>query len=193
MLDHKYSDLSDPLSPKMLNYSILPKRLSNPNDEGNNFRTIVFTLADIEDTSMGKYLFALPVESVVKAIVYPADRTVLKDGIGMINLDSQTVTIVDLRHKFTTIDPQHDSSKFLILFHTDAGELCGLPIKSAPVLMDISPTVIRSLPLAYREVNQLSFASHMAIVPQGDNLEPSQILLLGMNPSLARSIANHLN
>ena len=177
----------------MLNSALLPKRLSNINDEDNNFRTIVFTLADIEHTSMGKYLFALPVESVVKAIVYPADRAVLKDGIGMINLDAQTVTIVDLRHKFTTIDAKTDSSGFLILFHTDAGELCGLPIKDAPVLMDISPTTIRSLPLAYREVNQLSFASHMAIVPQGDNLEPSQILLLGMSPALARSIANHLN
>jgi hypothetical protein len=59
--------------------------------------------------------------------------------------------------------------------------------------MDISPTTIRSLPLAYREVNQLSFASHMAIIPQGENLEPSQILLLGMSSSLASSIANHLN
>jgi chemotaxis signal transduction protein len=177
----------------MLNSSLLPKRLSNVNDEDNNFHTIVFALADIEDTSMGKYLFALPVESVVKAIVYPVERAILKDGIGMITLDSQTVTIVDLRHKFTTVDAKIDSSRFLILFHTHTGELCGLPIKDAPVLIDISPTTIRSLPLAYREVNQLSFASHMAIIPQGENLEPSQILLLGMSSSLASSIANHLN
>jgi chemotaxis signal transduction protein len=177
----------------MLNSSLLPKRLSSVSDEDNNLRTIVFALADIENTSMGKYLFALPVESVIKAIVYSTDRAILKDGIGMINLDAQTVTIVDLRHKFTTIDAETDSSKFLILFHTDAGELCGLPIKDAPVLMDISHNTIRSLPLAYREVNQLSFASHMAIIPQGDNLEPSQILLLGMSPLLANSIANPLN
>jgi chemotaxis signal transduction protein len=161
--------------------SLQPKRLSNVNnDDDNSLQTIVFSLADIEQTSMGKYLFALPVAAVVKAIVYPADKPILKDGIGMLNLGDLTVTIVDLRHKFTTIDPTHDSSGFALLFHTHAGELCALPIKDAPVLLDINPITIKPIPLAYREVNQLSFASHLAIVPQSDNLEPLQILLLGM-------------
>jgi hypothetical protein len=168
----------------MLTSSLLPKRLSSVNNDGQTIRTIVFSLADIEQTSMSQYLFALPVEAV-----YPSDRAVLKDGIGMINLGAQILTIVDLRQKFVSIDPDLDSSKFLILFHTQAGELCGLPIKDAPVLLDIPHATIRSIPLAYREVNQLSFVSQMALVPQEDNLEPLQILLLGFD----RSIANHLN
>ncbi len=141
---------------------------------------------------MGKYLFALPVESVVKAIVYPAPKPILKDGIGMLNLGSQTITIVDLRHKFMSIEPDTDASRFLILFHANAGELYGLPIKDAPILRDISATTIRLIPLAYREVNQLSFASHMAIVPQAENQEPLQILLLGMGnyPGITPSIDN---
>jgi chemotaxis signal transduction protein len=150
----------------------------------------------MEQTSMAQYLFALPVEAVEKAIVYPTVRAVLKDGIGIINLGEKILTIVDLRHKFTTIDPQHDSSKFLILFHTQTGELCGLPVKDAPVLLDIEPDTIRSIPLAYREVNQLSFASHMAIIPQADGLEPLQILLLGLDrplPQLGGSTSSHLN
>jgi chemotaxis signal transduction protein len=167
----------------------LPKRLSSLDDDSDTIRTIVFALADIEATSMSKYLFALPVEAVEKAIVYPADRAILKDGIGMINLGEKTLTIVDLRQKFATIDPQQDTSKFLILFHTQAGELCGLPIKSAPELFDISPEHIRAIPLAYREANQLNFVSQMAIVPQADGLEPLQILLLG----IGRSTPNHLN
>jgi chemotaxis signal transduction protein len=164
----------------MLNSALVPTRLANLEDNSDTFRSIVFSLANIQQTVMGKYLFAMPVKSVIKAIVYPAEKTQLKDGIGMIYLGEETVTIVDLRHKFTTIEPTTDTSKFLILFHTHAGELCGLPIEKAPVLMDISPTTIRPLPLAYREVNQLSFATHMAIVPQGENVEPLQILLLGM-------------
>jgi chemotaxis signal transduction protein len=111
----------------------------------------------------------------------------------MINLGERTVTIVDLRHKFATIDPATDTSGFLILFHTHADELCGLPIAKAPVLMDISPSTIRPLPLAYREVNQLSFASHMSIVPQGENVEPLQILLLGMSQSATRLTSTQLN
>ncbi len=173
----------------MLTSSLLPKRLSSVNNDGDTIRTIVFSLADIEQTSMSQYLFALPVEAVEKAIVYPSDRAVLKDGIGMINLGDQILTIVDSRQKFASIDPDLDSSKFLILFHTQAGELCGLPIKEAPVLLDISHATIRSIPLAYREVNQLSFVSKMAIVPQEDNLEPLQILLLGFD----RSSSSHLN
>jgi chemotaxis signal transduction protein len=167
----------------------LPKRLSSLNDDSDTIRMIVFSLADIEQTSMSKYLFALPVEAVEKAIVYPADRAILKEGIGMINLGTKTLTIVDLRQKFTNIDPQQDSSKFLILFHTQAGELCGLPVKTAPELFDIAPDHIRSIPLAYREANQLNFVSQMAIVPQENGLEPLQILLLGTS----HYDANNLN
>jgi chemotaxis signal transduction protein len=181
----------------MLTSALLPKRFSSLNDDSDTIRTIVFALADIEQTSMANYLFALPVEAVEKAIVYPADRATLKDGIGMMNFGSQTLTIVDLRQKFTTIDTDRDSSKFLVLFHTQAGELCGLPIQDAPVLLDIDPAMIRSIPLAYREVNQLSFVSHMAIVPQENGLEPLQILLLGFDRSLAglndNSNTSHLN
>jgi chemotaxis signal transduction protein len=172
----------------------LPKRLSSLDDNSDCIRTIVFSLADIEQTSMSQYLFALPVEAIEKAIVYPKDRAVLKDGIGIIDLGDRILTIVDLRQKFATINPLQDSSKFLILFHTQSGELCGLPVKDAPSLLDISPDKIRSIPLAYREVNQLSFISQMAIVPQESGLEPLQILLLGLNESPAQLIiSSHLN
>jgi chemotaxis signal transduction protein len=181
----------------MLTSSLLLKRLSSVNNDGETIRTIVFALADIDRTSMAQYLFALPVEAVEKAIAYPSERAMLKDGIGMLNLGSQTITIVDLRQKFAKIDPQEDSSRFLILFHTQTGELCGLPVKDAPAMIDIPLDTIRSIPLAYREVNQLSFVSHMAIVPQGDNLEPLQILLLGLDRSPAQlnagSSASYLN
>jgi chemotaxis signal transduction protein len=175
--------------------ALLPKRLSSVSDDDDTLRTVVFSLADMENTSIAQYIFALPVEAVDRAIVYPSERAVLRDGIGMMNFGDQTLTIVDLRQKFTTIDPQQDSSKFLILFHTQAGELCGLPVKDAPVLLDIAPDTIRSIPLAYREVNQLSFVSHMAIVPQENGLEPLQILILGLDRPLAQSSgsASHLN
>ncbi|WP_310481723.1 chemotaxis protein CheW [Chamaesiphon sp. VAR_48_metabat_403] len=175
--------------------SLLPKRLSSVSDDDDTLRTVVFSLANMENTSISQYIFALPVEAVDRAIVYPSERAVLRDGIGMLNLGDRTLTIVDLRQKFTPIDPQQDSSKFLILFHTQAGELCGLPVKDAPVLLDIDPDTIRSIPLAYREVNQLSFVSHMAIVPQENGLEPLQILILGLDrpPGQSASTTSHLN
>ena len=177
--------------------SPLPQRLPSLNDETDAIRTIVFSLADMEHTPMSQYLFAMPAAAVDKAIVYPPERASLRDGIGMMNLGEQTLTIVDLRQKFTEIDPQQDTSKFLILFHTHAGELCGLPVKEAPVLMDIDPDTIRSIPLAYREVNQLSFASRMAIIPQAAGSEPLQILLLGFDPAMTpspdRSLSSQLS
>ena len=175
----------------MLNPALLLTRLSSVNDDRETVRTIVFALADIEDTSMSEYLFALPVEAVARAIVYPSHKTILKDGIGMINIGDQTITIVDLRQKFTEIDPKTDTSKFLILFNTQSGEICGLPVKDAPVLIDLPFDKIRPLPPAYRQVNQLNFASHLAIVPQGEDLEPLQILLLGMERSISQSSDRH--
>ena len=63
--------------------------------------------------------------------------------------------------------------------------------------MDIDPDTIRSIPLAYREVNQLSFVSRMAIIPQAEGSEPLQILLLGfdtaMPPELDRSLSAQLS
>jgi chemotaxis signal transduction protein len=174
----------------------LPQRLSGNNEDRETIRTIVFSLADIEATTMSEYRFALPVEAVIRSIPYPANKPVLREGIGMINIGEQTITIVDLRQKFTSIDPKTDASKFLILFNTHAGELCGLPVKDAPSLLDLPFTMIRPLPIAYRQVNQLSFASHIAIVPQGEGLEPSQILLLGMERMLGQSFDgnnSHLN
>ncbi len=177
--------------------SLLPKRLSSVSDDDDTLRTVVFSLANMENTSISQYIFALPVEAVDRAIVYPSERVVLRDGIGMMNLGDKTLTIVDLRQKFTTIDPLQDASKFLILFHTQAGELCGLPVKDAPVLLDIASDTIRSIPLAYREVNQLSFVSHMAIVPQAGDLEPLQILLMGLDPAHqnrpGQTNSSHLN
>ena len=174
----------------------LPQRLSGTNDDRETIRTIVFALADIEATPMRDYLFALPVEAVIRSIPYPAHKPSLRDGIGMINIGEQTITIVDLRQKFGEIDPQTDGSKFLILFNTHAGELCGLPVRDAPSLLDLPLTTIRPLPIAYRQVNQLSFASHMAIVSKGEDLAPLQILLLGMERMLGQSFDgnnSHLN
>ncbi len=176
----------------MLTSPLSQKRLSSIDDDDDSIRTIVFALADIEQTPMAQYLFALPVESVEKAIVFPTNKAVLKDGIGIVNYGEQTLTIVDLRQKFATINPQADSSKFLILFRTQAGELCGLPVKDAPVLLDISPATIRSIPLAYREVNQLSFVSQMAIIPQTEGTAPLQILLLGLDRWRCTSAENVL-
>jgi chemotaxis signal transduction protein len=171
----------------VLDSTLLLKRLSSVNDEDDrNLRTIVFSLANIEDSAMSQYLFAMPVEAVEKSIVYPVERAQLKDGIGMINLGDRMLTIVDLRQKFTTVAPERDDSRFLILFHTQAGELCGLPVKDAPVLLDIAPDTIRQLPLAYREVNQIGFATHMATIPQAEGAAPLQILLMGLDRVLAK-------
>jgi chemotaxis signal transduction protein len=174
----------------------LPQRLSGTTDDRETIRTIVFALANIETTTMSEYSFALPVEAVIRSIPYPTAKPMLREGIGMVNIGEQTITIVDFRQKFTSIDPKTDDSKFLILFNTHAGELCGLPVKDAPSLLDLPLTTIRPLPIAYRQVNQLSFASHLAIVPQGEDLEPLQILLLGMERMLTSSFSvehNHLN
>ena len=164
----------------MLKTPFLFKRLSDATTEQGTVRVIIFALED--------YLFALPVEAVLKVIVCPPIRGVVDSGIGMVDLGSQTITVVDLRQNLpSNWDRQRkdslsnfQSSRFLILLQTQTGE-CGIPIEQPPALTDIPLATIRPVPLSYRQVSGLSFATHMAILPEAQAQEPLKIFLLGMS------------
>lgn len=165
----------------MLKTPFLFKRLSDATTEQGTVRVIIFAIDD--------YLFALPVEAVLKVIVCPPIRGVVDSGIGMVDLGSQTITVVDLRQNLPSSWDGQDrksslsnfqSSRFLILLQTQTGE-CGIPIEQPPALTDIPLATIRPVPLSYRQVSGLSFATHMAILPEAQAKEPLKIFLLGMS------------
>ena len=168
--------------------TLLPfKRLSGKTvREKDSFRVMVFSVMD--------YFFAFPIGAILRIIPCPSFTTE-DNGIGMIDLGSQTVTIVDLRYKFIKqatektiekIETTNSSPNFLIMFQTQIGELCGIPVKKAPVLTDIALSNIRPVPLSYRQISELSFVNHMAVIPQEEEEKKSlKIFCLGTNEIIA--------
>ncbi|MDJ0716677.1 MAG: chemotaxis protein CheW [Prochloraceae cyanobacterium] len=163
------------------------KRLSNTAIAPDSLRLIVFRILD--------YFFALPIEAVSNIVNCPPIDTTIQSGIGIVDVGGETITIVDLRHKFADslqAQPSLETSnlsqlRFLILMQTRTGEPFGIPVAKPPVLTDIPSNTIRPVPLSYRQVAGLSFVSHMAIVPEAQREQPLKIFLLGMEGILANN------
>ncbi|WP_257209609.1 chemotaxis protein CheW, partial [Nostoc linckia] len=176
-----------PLLVFMLNTPFPFKRLSGTVSESDSLRVVVFAIAD--------YLFALPVGAVLKVIACPPISSTVESGIGMVDLGAQTITIVDLRQKFISqlqaqqthqvLSAVETPGRFLLLTQTRTGEICGIPVDKPPALIDIPLEAVRPVPWSYRQVAELNFVSHMAVLSVTPNEEPLKVLLLGMNQILA--------
>ncbi|OUL36275.1 chemotaxis protein CheW [Nostoc sp. 106C] len=174
----------------MLNTPFPFKRLSGTVTESDSLRVVVFAIAD--------YLFALPVGAVLKVIACPPISSTVESGIGMVDLGAQSITIVDLRQKLIpeiqsqqthqVLSAVDTSGRFLLLTQTRTGELCGIPVDKPPALIDIPLSAVRPVPWSYRQVAELNFVSHMAVLSVAPNEEPLKVLLLGMNQILAEKL-----
>ncbi|MDZ8082692.1 MAG: chemotaxis protein CheW [Nostoc sp. DcaGUA01] len=171
----------------MLNTPFPFKRLSGTVSDRDSLRVVVFAIAD--------YLFALPVGAVLKVIPCPPISSTVESGIGMVDLGTQTIAIVDLRQKFIpqvqaqqghqVLSSVDASGRFLLLTQTRTGEICGFPVDKPPALIDIPLEAVRLVPWSYRQVAELNCISHMAVLSVAPNEEPLKVLLLGMNQILA--------
>jgi purine-binding chemotaxis protein CheW len=116
------------------------------------------------------YYFALPLEAIIKIITCPAITSPIRDGLGLVEWDRQTITVVDLADKLqierTEFTANKTSHRFLILTQTTSAQLCGFLIEQSPTLINIPGDSIRSVPLSYRQVADLSVIKQMAIVPR---------------------------
>ena len=158
--------------------------LSNRSTE-KALRAIVFNVSE--------YVFAMPIGAVDKIVVSPPIINNMERGIGIVNLGSQTITVLDLRYKFDrnfseqSISPS--SCRFLILTKIKNGEICGILVCSPPFLTDIPLSSIQPIPNSYREVMGLDLTSYMAILPrkiaqQADEKDSQNIFILGMEQIL---------
>lgn len=175
----------------MLNTNLNLKRLSSTSTHPDSLRVVVFSLAENPFSTQEDYLCALPVEAVVKAISCPPINWAVNSGIGMTDVGSENVTVVNLRQHFIRINSENypaknslalaNSEDFLILLKTPTNELCGIPVSKPPTLIDIPLSTIVPVPLSYREVAGLSWVSHMAILSDEEETKPLKIFLLGMS------------
>lgn len=146
----------------MLNTNInLSPLLSSDRVEQNATKAMVFRVLN--------YYFALPLEAIIKIIPCPEITSPIRNGLGLVEWDRQTITTIDLADKLQTDQLKAIASeklhRFLILTQTTSAQLCGFLIEQSPILIDIPGNSIRSVPLSYRQVADLSVIKQMAIVP----------------------------
>ena len=174
----------------MLNTTLQVQKSSHTNTNPDTLRVLVFSVSVTSLSDHQDYLFALPVEGVLKVISCPHINWAIGTGLGMTDLGSENVTTVDLSQQFffgdskkaddAKISTVSNSHRFLILLKTHTEEQCGIPVAEFPILSDIPLSTIRPVSLSYRQVAKMDFVSHMAILPQAEEKKSIKIFLLGI-------------
>ncbi len=140
----------------------MPKRLPA------TIRTITFTTAG--------YLFALPMQAVLKVSHCPQPTDESFDEVGLFYLGNETVAILELGDRLG-LSPAASSpeQRFLILVRATSGELYGIQIGDLPNMFDLPTAQIRPLPPKARQSPLRQVAKYAARC-QADERE--QLLLL---------------
>jgi purine-binding chemotaxis protein CheW len=183
----------------MLTNTFQLKRLSSTTNDPDSLRVVVFTLSEDTSSDSENYLFALPVEAVLKAVPCPPINWVVDSGVGMTDFGSQNVTVINLSQQFllgnsNNYQPNNhisNSHRFLILLKTTTGELSGIPVVHPPTLTDIPLSTIRSIPLSYRQIAGLGLASHMAILSDTQDQKEIKVFLLGMDKMIENRMVEY--
>jgi hypothetical protein len=172
----------------MLITDLPQQRLSTNANSADFLRIMMFSVCQPQANSPD-YCFALPVESIIRVAPTPQELGNFNQGIAMVNIGQEMVTVIDLCYRVMPDRPTtKDDRKFLIFFQTTIGEDCAIAVTNFPLLLDMPITSVRPIPTAYRQANNLSFASHMAIIDQQVGTAPLQIFLIGMNYLIAAKL-----
>jgi chemotaxis signal transduction protein len=160
------------------------------NSNSDSLRVMLFSIAQQAET-IPENLFALPLEATIKITRCP-DLGIFKRGISIVEIEGQTVTVVDLCYRLAPERPANLADRqFLMLLQTHSGDLCGIPVAKFPELLDLPVTTVRPIPAVYRQVNDIRFASHMATLDRDGRSE--RVLLMGMNHLLVEKLATIVN
>jgi purine-binding chemotaxis protein CheW len=128
--------------------------------------------------------FALPIEAVLKIIPCPPIDGEIRECLGLVEWERQTITIIDLAQKLqpsksSTLSTKNVAKSSLILVQTNSAELCGFLCNQDITLINIDPKNISSIPSSYRQVAEFGVISKIATLPQEEGKESLKLFLLG--------------
>ena len=143
-----------------------------PKTEETALRSVIFAVQN--------RWFALPVGAVLKVSLCPPINNSLPSGLGTIDMENETVTVIDLEEKFAPNRDYSFTRRYLFLVQTQNGEKCGLVAASPPSMVEIPLNTIRPLPSSYRQQSDLSFVSHLAVLPKVGENATIDVFLFGV-------------
>ncbi len=140
-------------------------------DSSLNTSTNINSLIKFLVFEIGKLTLALPILQVQKIV---RQSEVHGSGLSHVNLThlaEQEVAIVDLHQKlFGVSQTKTENTGYFIISQNIAGEPLGILVSKSPTLIDVPTDQVRLLPDSYRRADTLEIASHVAIIPQENNI-----------------------
>ncbi|HAC65342.1 MAG TPA: chemotaxis protein CheW [Cyanothece sp. UBA12306] len=118
--------------------------------------------------SVGKLNLALRVESAQKILRYSEIHGSGMTSVGLLHIDEQEITVIDLHKKLFQISQQLNSRQkpFIILAKNSFNESFAIIVGETPTLREIPRSKIRILPDSYRRADTLNIASHVTIIEE---------------------------
>lgn len=146
-------------------------------------KLIVFTI--------GKLNFSLPIEIVYKILNRTTIYSSGTNQVGVTHIGEREITVIDLHQRFFKAKSinESESNGYLVILENTMGELYGIPVAEAPILMDVPLSTIRVLPESYRQADTLEIARHVAVIPQGE--ESLTVFLLDVDLLLPKLQISH--
>ncbi len=125
-------------------------------------KLIVFTIKTLN--------FSLPIEKVYKILNRTTIYSSGTNQVGVTHVGDREITVIDLHRRFFQASSinESESNGYLVILQNTTGELYGIPVAEAPILMDVPLSTIRVLPESYRQADTLEIARHVAVIPQGE-------------------------
>jgi chemotaxis signal transduction protein len=119
---------------------------------------------------VGQLNLALSVDFVQKVINYTPVFGSGLSPIGIAHIGEQEITVIDLHKRLFRTSQKIVSERkgYLILSFAQTGETLALWTAQAPTLIDVPLSQIRTLPESYRRADTLDAASHVILIPDGE-------------------------
>jgi chemotaxis signal transduction protein len=120
-------------------------------------KLISFKLQSPQDPSRSLN-FAVAIEQVQRIL---SQTAVVRSGINPVGLVAdQNITMIDLHQLI--FGSGLEVSSYLVVLKSPSQGLFGLPVAQSPSLVDLNPDNLKPLPTAYRAMDTLGIASHVA-------------------------------
>ncbi|MFM7424144.1 MAG: chemotaxis protein CheW [Elainella sp.] len=126
---------------------------------------------------IGKLSLAVRIEQVHKVVNLPTVHGSGLNPVGLARVDQREITVLDLHRRLFQAEAESAANHYLVLIKTQREEILGIPAIETPLLLDIPTNLIRKLPESYRRSDTLEIASHIAIVPVGEDQTRTLFLL----------------
>lgn len=146
----------------------------SPERQLSNAKLILFSFGQqIMNGNLPIY-FGVHIQSIQhiygQTTIYSSGKTLA----GIAHVEDQEITILDLC-RYLSNEPLPETN-YLLTLRSPQVDLIGIPLSDSPVLVEVPPNKIRTLPATYRHLDHLGIANQVAIAETEEGSQTAFLL-----------------